>query len=221
MGISEFEDRVLRSVMGVAGSYGFALGGGHALRAHQIVDRKTQDIDAFVASLDPEVFGSAEREISSVLKENGIQTQVIESNDFLRVIKVVGGSMDESVVIDLNYGHRDNNPSYIEGYGFVLDLSDIVTGKLIAFVERRAPRDFIDLAAVLDSGAYTFNDFVEILGCVRPDVSMRDLSSYFGEIDTHRDKLLGDYGLSEQKYQEIKQLLSPLRAHGADKNIEG
>jgi hypothetical protein len=212
--VSGFEDKVLRLVMGAVGSYGFALGGGHGLRAHQIVDRQTQDIDGFVALLDPEVFSSAEKEISSVLKENGVQAQIVESNDFLRVIRAVGSSMDENVIIDLNYGHRDSSPSYIEGYGFVLDLSDIVTGKLIAFVERREPRDFIDLAAILDSGEYKFNDFVEILGRVRPDVSMQDISSYFGEIDTCRDRLLGDYGISEQRYQEIKQQLSPPRPRG-------
>jgi hypothetical protein len=208
MGVSGFGGRVLQLVMSAVESYGFALGGGHGLRAHQIVERKTQDIDGFTGLLDPEVFDLAEKAISSMLKENDIQAQVIESNDFLRVIKATADSEDESVIIDLNYGHRDSNPSYIEGYGFVLDLSDIVTGKLIAFVERREPRDFIDLSAVLDSGEYTLNDFVEILARVRPDVSMQDLSSYFGEIDTCRDRLLGDYGLSEQKYQEIKQRLS-------------
>jgi hypothetical protein len=192
------------------------LGGGYALRAHQIVDRQTQDIDGFVASLDPEVFTSAEREISSALKENGIQAQLVESNDFLRVIKAAGNSVDENVIIDLNYGHRDSSPSYIEGYGFVLDLSDIVTGKLIAFVERREPRDFIDLAAILDSDEYKFNDFVEILRCVRPDISTQDLLSYFREIDTCKDRLLGDYGISEQKYQKIRQQLSPSHPHRDD-----
>jgi hypothetical protein len=145
VGVSGFEDKVLRLVMDVAGPYGFALGGGHALRAHQIVDRQTQDIDGFVASLDPEVFASAEREISSVLKENDIQAQLVESNDFLRVIKAVGNSVDENVIVALNYGHRDSSPSYIEGYGCVLDLSDIVTDKLIAFVKRREPPGILSI----------------------------------------------------------------------------
>jgi hypothetical protein len=63
---SEFESRVLQLVMGAVAPYGFALGGGQGLRAHQIIDRETQDIDGFTGSLEPEFFDSAEKDIFNI-----------------------------------------------------------------------------------------------------------------------------------------------------------
>lgn len=43
----EFQAAAARSALRVAQRYGFALGGGHALIAHGIVHRPTEDIDLF------------------------------------------------------------------------------------------------------------------------------------------------------------------------------
>ena len=50
--MDEFQDRLVRVGLGVLGDYGFALAGGYALQAHQLVDRLSEDVDMFTNTQD-------------------------------------------------------------------------------------------------------------------------------------------------------------------------
>ena len=45
--MDDFQDRLVRVGLGVLGDYGFALAGGYAHQAHQLVDRLSEDVDMF------------------------------------------------------------------------------------------------------------------------------------------------------------------------------
>jgi hypothetical protein len=52
--MDELQDRLVRVGLDVLAKYGFALAGGYALQAHQLVDRLSEDVDIFTDSWDPD-----------------------------------------------------------------------------------------------------------------------------------------------------------------------
>jgi len=64
--VDELQDRLARVGLGVLAAYGFALAGGHALQAHQLVDRMSEDIDMFTNRWDATEFSRAVDAVSEV-----------------------------------------------------------------------------------------------------------------------------------------------------------
>lgn len=75
----------------VLAAEGFALGGGLAMRAHGIIDRETQDIDAFRRDpilSQPEAFDRAEKGLQARLAEAGLRVEKVFHQDFGRRFEV-------------------------------------------------------------------------------------------------------------------------------------
>ncbi|MGH4001386.1 MAG: nucleotidyl transferase AbiEii/AbiGii toxin family protein, partial [Pseudonocardiaceae bacterium] len=140
------------------GNLGFGLGGGYGLQVHHIADRPSKDLDAYVNSMDVEVFAAAEQALCARLEAAGLSTEVAGRNDWFRAILVTGASPDERVVVDLAYDYRAKPPIVVEGVGPVLDVEDIVTGKVRAFVDRGVERDYSDIASILNIRRWTVHD---------------------------------------------------------------
>jgi len=71
----QFQAEVARLALAVARDHGFALGGGHALIAHGIVQRPTEDVDLFTDA-DGGVQAAAEL-VEAVLAGAGMTVDVI------------------------------------------------------------------------------------------------------------------------------------------------
>ena len=54
--MNELQDRLARVGLDVLAEYGFALAGGYALQAHQLVDRMSEDVDMFTDQFDANDF---------------------------------------------------------------------------------------------------------------------------------------------------------------------
>jgi predicted nucleotidyltransferase component of viral defense system len=201
--MSELRNTVIRLTLQAGKPYGLALGGGNALQAHRIVSRETQDVDEFVNDLEPELYDILEKVIVSTLEANNIQTKIIERNDFLRVIEATDRESNDTVILDINYGHRDHPTVDIESFGAVLDLKDIAAGKLIAFCDRRAARDYIDLYAMLDTKSLAINDLIKMLNKVKPDVTTDDFVSYLEEAKLHKNEIINNYGFTPTGYDQL------------------
>ena len=201
--MSVFKNKVLKLVLQAGESYGLALGGGHALSAHNVVSRETKDIDGFVNSLNAETYDGIEKAVAAALDASNIHTEIIERNDFLRVIKAIDKNSGEAVIIDLNYGHRDYPAVSIEKIGLVLDLTDVVTGKLIAFCERKEARDYIDIAAVLNNENFSLGSLIEVLSKVRPEIQALDFIARLSDVASCKKRLIDDYGLALCEYNNL------------------
>jgi hypothetical protein len=56
MMLEGFQLEVARVVLAALGRDGFALGGGYGLQAHGVIDRASEDIDSYTASMDADLF---------------------------------------------------------------------------------------------------------------------------------------------------------------------
>ncbi len=167
-----FHLRVERLIGAVLGPQGFALGGGYGLQVHGLVDRLSDDLDNYTASMDPNAFVKADRSICAALREDGLEAQVISSDSWFRQIIVSDPRSGERVSVDLGYDYRQHEPVIVSGVGPVVAVEDVILGKVRALSDRAAERDFFDVDAILTSGRWTAQDLYSIMKVIRPEWSM-------------------------------------------------
>jgi hypothetical protein len=138
--------------------YGFALAGGYALAAHDLVDRATEDVDLFTNHLDPDEFTRAVEAISVAFTQAGHPVTVVRRAELYARVHV---GQDDPVQVELAYDWRSENPARFD-IGPVLDRDDVVAGKVLALWERQEARDYIDVHAALASGEYTEGDLLRL-----------------------------------------------------------
>ncbi len=203
----EFVERVWDYVGDALAAEGFALGGGLAMRAHGIVDRDTQDIDAFrrdpVLS-QPEALDRAEGSIVRLLAEAGLDVVNQYHQDFTRRFEVTDPRTGDSTNIDIG---RDRLPDpfvSIAGYGMVISRDDMAGMKMRALYERHAERDYIDYDAMRRSGLWTVGELVALLdrtGSIDPPIGgewrPRLVSVLSAASDDADEILLEDLGVDD------------------------
>lgn len=187
---------------------GFALGGGYGLQAYNILDRPSEDLDAYADSVDPEVFSRAEARFVESLGENGFDCVVVKSEDWFRGIEVTNPATGECVVVDLGYDYRSLPPVLVEGIGPVLNIEDIVFGKVRAFVDREAERDFVDIDAILQDGRWTPTDLFEKVNLIRPEITRQDFSEALKRSDLGDPIIYAGLGLDSQAQLDLGLRLS-------------
>ena len=148
----EFVQLIWDAISDALAKEGFGLGGGLAMRAHGIVDRETQDIDAFRKDpllSDPEAFERAEASITALLSGRGFTVEKLFHQDFGRKFEVTGTERDSegdllSTTIDLGRDRLPGGFAEIPGYGSVVNRDDMAGMKMRALWERQAERDYVD-----------------------------------------------------------------------------
>lgn len=150
--VSELSDEQLeiaQVLFGLPGAAGFALAGGSALVALQVVDRETRDIDAFVAARPGEDPGDV-RALARMLSENlqalGWSSRMVMFHaTFCRLLV----TRDEiEVEVDLAV---DSPPLFaVETVNNlpVLTAPDLAARKILTILDRSEGRDFSDLWAL-------------------------------------------------------------------------
>ena len=145
MSLSEFQQRVASLVFSLAEAEGFALAGGGALIAHEIVDRTTGDLDCFgptraaVDRLWPA--------IGDRLLSEGFEVAVHQSGHGFAKMSVTDPATGETTQVDVGFDPA-THAAIAMPIGFVRALDDLAGDKLLALFGRAAPRDFVDVHAL-------------------------------------------------------------------------
>lgn len=160
--------RVAVIVDDAIGALGAALGGGNALWAHGVVDRPTADLDTFLDSQSVIVYDQAEHALIAAFGREGLDATVLQSDSWFRGFLVTDRSTGQAVRVDINYSDREYPPVQIKGVGAVLDLHDVLLGKLKALTTRAAERDFFDIDALLSSRRWTIHELSAMLRSASP-----------------------------------------------------
>jgi hypothetical protein len=154
MPVSDLHHRVAAVALAAAAKHGFAVGGGNALLAHGVITRPTQDVDLFT---DQEHgVEAAAGAVEAALRQAGFQPERQEQAAGLADLFpgmgeglaewIVTGPGGAQMVLQLAYFDRGNDPVVMD-IGPVLDLKDVVGGKVCALASRVEPRDYADVAA--------------------------------------------------------------------------
>lgn len=231
MNAREFVQLVWDAIGDALAEHGFGLGGGLAMRAHGIVDRETQDIDAFRKDpllAEPEAFDLAEDRITAILEARGFTVEKLYHQDFGRKFEVTRPSPDGgepmSTTVDLGRDRFPDGFVEIPGYGTVVNRDDMAGMKMRAFWERQAERDYVDYDAMRRSGIWEAKDLTDLLrrtGSIMPpagDVWNPRLALLLAEGEDFIDEqLLEDMGVVD-----VAALFSRLPLYAKDHSaLEG
>jgi hypothetical protein len=199
--VSEFHGQVAAIALRAAAPHGFALGGGNALIAHGVIDRATQDVDVF--SDEQGGVAAAADAVDAALHEAGFGTERRDETATLAdifygmgeglaewIVTAPGG---EQMLLQLAYFDRARKPVVMD-IGPVLDLEDVVGGKMCALASRVEPRDYADVAAAL--GRYSREQMIGFARRLDPGLTDSDFADAARRLDRWGDRVFGPFGLS-------------------------
>ena len=201
MPVSKFHGQVATIALRAAAPHGFALGGGNALIAHGIIDRATQDVDVF--SDEQGGVEAAADAVEAALRDAGFGTERRDKTGDLADIFyemseglaewIVTAPNGEQMLLQMAYFDRARRPVIMD-IGPVLDLEDVVGGKVCALASRVEPRDYLDTAAAL--GRYSMEQMIGFARRLDPGLTDRDFGDAVQRLDRWGDGVFAPFGLS-------------------------
>jgi Nucleotidyl transferase AbiEii toxin, Type IV TA system len=210
MPLTRLHQQVAEIALRAAAAQGFALGGGNALIAHGMITRPTQDVDLFTdqdkgvaaavglveAALREAGFGADRQDLAGGLADifDGIADELAEW-----ILTAPGG---EQTVLQLAYFDRTARPVTMD-VGPVLDLEDVIGGKVCALASRAEPRDYIDVAAALDR--YAITDVISFARRLDPGLEDRDFAEAGTRLDKWGDRVFAAFGLSPADITRLRR----------------
>jgi hypothetical protein len=210
MPVGQLHGQVAAIALRAAGRHGFALGGGNALMAYGVVDRFTADVDLFT---DEEAsVAAAAAAVESALREAGFGIERRDQagglgdifyglGDALAewIVTAPGG---EQMMLQLAYFDRARRPVIME-VGPVLDLEDVIGGKVCALASRVEPRDYVDTAAALER--YTREQIIGFARRLDPGLTDRDFAEAAARLDEWGDGVFASFGLGPDEVAELRK----------------
>jgi len=208
MPVSDLHRHVASVALAAAG-HGFALGGGNALLAHGVISRPTQDVDLFT-DLEHGVQGAVDA-VEAALREAGFGAErQHETAGLADIFPGMGDGLAEWVVTDadgteltlqLAYFDRVHEPVAME-LGPVLDIEDVVGGKVCALASRVEPRDYADAARLLER--YSPAQLIGLARRLDPGLTARDFAEAGQLLDQIDDAAFARYGLGPNEVAVLR-----------------
>jgi hypothetical protein len=190
--------------------HGFALAGGNALIAHGITDRPTQDVDVF--SDEQGGVEAAADAVEDALQDAGFQAERRGDTDGLADIFygmgeglaewIVTGPGGEQMMLQMAYFDRTRSPVIMD-VGPVLDLEDVVGGKVCALASRAEPRDYLDTAAALER--YSIDQVISFARRLDPGLTDRDFADAGTRLDQWGDGVFRAFGLAPREVVSLRK----------------
>ena len=209
MPVSELHREVAAIALRAAAPHGFALGGGNALIAHGIIERPTQDVDVF-SDIEGGVEAAAEA-VEAALREAGLGTERRDKTGGLAdifygmgeglaewIVTAPGG---DQMMLQMAYFDRARRPVIMD-IGPVLDLEDVIGGKVCALASRAEPRDYLDTAAALEH--YSVEQMIGFARRLDPGLTDRDFADAVQRLDQWGDGVFAPFGLGPKDVAELR-----------------
>lgn len=210
MPLSELHRQVAAIALRAAGRHGFALGGGNALIQHGLISRPTQDVDLFT---DQEAgVRAAAGAVEAALREAGFQA---ERQDMTAGLGGIFPGMDEGLAewiitapngeqmaLQLAYFDRARAP-VVTDVGPVLDVEDVIGGKVCALASRAYERDYLDTAAALER--YSPSELIGLARRLDPGLEARDFAEAVQRLDRMPDSAFAPFGLTRQDVTGLRE----------------
>lgn len=158
MTIDHLHRQVAQVALHAAAEHGFALAGGNALLAYEVSSRPTRDVDLFTNQAGG--VEAAAGGVQAALRAAGFRADRIDTTAGLT--DIFGPGMEtglaewivcapggRQMTLQMSYFDRGRAPVIMD-IGPVLDLEDVLGGKVNALASRVEPRDYVDTASALE-----------------------------------------------------------------------
>lgn len=214
MPVSELHLRVARIALRAAAGHGFALGGGNALMAHGIIDRRTEDVDLFTDE-ESGVAAAAGAVEAALLREGFRAERQDKTAGLADVFYGMGEGLAEWIVVapggsqmmlQMSYFDRGRKPVIMD-FGPVLDLEDVVGGKVCALASRAYERDYVDTAAAL--ARYTPGQLIALAQRLDPGLTSEDFADAARRLDRMPDAAFTALGLTPKAVATLRTRFAP------------
>ncbi|MGA3153031.1 MAG: nucleotidyl transferase AbiEii/AbiGii toxin family protein [Streptosporangiaceae bacterium] len=210
MPVSGLHREVAAIALRAAAPHGFALAGGNALIAHGIIERATQDVDVF--SDEQGGVQAAADAVEAALREAGFGTERLDQAGGLGDLFygmgealaewIITGPGGEQMMLQLAHFDRARRPVMMD-IGPVLDLEDVVGGKVCALASRAEPRDYLDTAAAL--GRYSLEQVIGFARRLDPGLTDRDFADAGQRLDRWGDQVFAPFGLGPPDVARLRK----------------
>jgi Nucleotidyl transferase AbiEii toxin, Type IV TA system len=200
MPLDELHRQVAAIALRAAGRHGFALGGGNALIQHGVITRLTEDVDLFTNH--EHGVEAAAGAVETALRDASFDTERIDKTSGLAdlfpgmgeglaewIITTPGG---RQMALQLAYFDRSRGPVTMD-IGPVLDLEDVIGGKVCALASRSYERDYVDTAAAL--ARYSVEQVIGFARRLDPGLEDRDFAEAGQRLDQMPDEAFTHFGL--------------------------
>lgn len=201
MAVEPFKARVAKVALAAAHAEGFALAGGNALAAHELLSRPTQDVDLF--SPEPGGTGRVLEAVVAGLQADGFDVHVVRGSaepgtDFAQLHVSRDGATTQ---LDLGRDWRAHHAVTLD-IGPVLHLDDAVGAKVTALLGRALARDFIDVAAALSR--YPRQRLLELAFQRDPGLRVLDVALAAQRLDDLNDEQFMRYALDVDQIRNLR-----------------
>jgi hypothetical protein len=159
--VDPFHERLAHIGLTALAEYGFALAGGYAVQAHGLLERPSEDVDIFTTLAAEEQFPAAVRAAVAAYEAAGLTVEVLLENATFARLSVHDPVSDHTSKVELGIDWRQHPPTVLD-IGPVLARDDAVANKVCALYSRGQARDYIDVHAATQSGAYTPEQLLEL-----------------------------------------------------------
>lgn len=213
MPLDDLHREVASIALGAAAEHGFALGGGNALIAHGIIDRRTEDVDLFT---DRETgVTAAAGAVEAALRSAGFEADRQDKTGGLEdIFYGMGQGLAEWLItapdgrqmtLQMAYFEREHSPVVME-FGPVLDLADALGGKVAALASRAYERDYADTAAAL--GRYSVSELIGLAKRLDTGLTDEDFADAGRRLDQLSDRRFAAAGLSPEDVARLRARLA-------------
>jgi hypothetical protein len=204
--MDELQARLARLGLGVLAEYGFALAGGYALQAYQLVERVSEDIDMFTDRWDPESFAAAVNAVSEAFRQHGYGVEVTRQAETFARLQVTEVASGEAASVDLAADYRQHQPVLLS-VGPVLAEADAVAAKVATVFSRALARDYLDLTGILDSGRYSKDRLLKLAASADAGFTKARFAEALAAVDRFEDPDFTRYGVDDVSLERVRQTM--------------
>lgn len=189
----------------VARRFGFALAGGHAVAAHGILGRPSEDVDLFGDWRRRNEFPAAVDAIVDAYQQAGYVVDTdLRLDTFARLRVTDPGSPQRPQRVELVATWREHDPVEMD-IGPVLHPDDVMAGKVDALCNRAAVRDFLDLDAAIASGRYDIHRLCEVAETADRGFDRPFFAGMLARIGRFDDADFAVYGTTPEQVAELRR----------------
>jgi hypothetical protein len=149
MPLDALQDSIARTALALPQARTLALAEGGAMLAHGFVTRRTQDVDLFTELDEREATEIAEA-LRHALHGHGLRTRPTERGPHDHRFVVVDPSSHTECAVEIFPDGGRLHPRVALELGAVLHPDDLAADKVLALWGRGRPRDYFDVAALID-----------------------------------------------------------------------
>lgn len=186
------------------GAYGFALAGGHAIAAHGILQRPSEDVDLFADWQRRADFPAAVDKVGAAYVTAGYEVEIeLRTETFARLYLTDPGSPSEQHRVELVVNWRLQPPVRMD-VGPVLHPDDVMAGKMDALYNRAAARDFLDVDAAITGGHYTLARLCELAEAVDAGFDRAMFGRMLRYVERFDAADFAEYGVDATKVEALR-----------------